>query len=145
MTSGETSLRADELRVWRGFLRWSERVTVAVAQSLGTTGLSQPDYEVLKRLEEAGGTLSRQELEQGLAWSPSRLSHQLRRMEERGLVGRADAGYGRLVLVGISERGRAQVVVADEAHAAAVRAHLLDSLPGDMRAFLLNERDQTNC
>ncbi|WP_214411290.1 MarR family winged helix-turn-helix transcriptional regulator [Sphaerisporangium fuscum] len=137
--SGASALSADELRVWRAFLRWSENVTAGIAQSLAAeAALSQPDYEVLKRLLEAGGGLSRQALEQSLSWSPSRLSHQLRRMEARGLVGRDDAGYGRYVNVEITADGREVMAAADAAHAAAVRRCLLDVLPADMRAFLLS-------
>lgn len=134
-------LSPGELDTWRGFLRWSEGVIASVAQSLLEAGLSQPDYEVLKRLAEAGGgELSRQALEQSLGWSPSRLSHQLRRMEARGLVTRADAGRGRHVNVELTDGGRQLVAAADGAHAVAVRRHLLDPLPAEVRAFLVSAR-----
>lgn len=138
-----TPLSAGEVALWRGFLRWSETVTAGVAQSLAVgAGLSQPDYEVLKRLAETGdGALSRQSLEQSLGWSPSRLSHQLRRMEARGLVARADAGRGRHVNVELAEEGWELLAAADGAHAAAVRRHLLDPLPPEVRAFLLAEQE----
>jgi DNA-binding MarR family transcriptional regulator len=132
-------LAADELLLWRNFLLWSEGVTAAVAQALtAETGLSKPDYEVLKRLLEADGALPRQLLQQSLRWSPSRLSHQLRRMEARGLVGRSDAGRGRNVNVGIGPSGSQAMAAADRVHDEAVRRHLLGSLPAEVRAFLLS-------
>jgi DNA-binding MarR family transcriptional regulator len=135
--SAGVALAGDELRLWRNFLQWSEGVTAAVAQALAVeVGLSQPDYEVLKRLLEADGALPRQALEQSLSWSPSRLSHQLRRMEARGLVARAGSGHGRHVNVEIADGGRGVMAAADRAHAQAVRRHLLDALPDDVRGFL---------
>jgi DNA-binding MarR family transcriptional regulator len=132
-------LAADELQLWRNFLLWSEGVTAAVAQALtAEAGLSKPDYEVLKRLLEAGGALSRQLLERSLGWSPSRLSHQLRRMEARGLVERADAGQGRNVNVAIARGGGSVMAAAERVHAEAVRSHLLVTLPVEVRAFLLS-------
>lgn len=132
------ALDVEELSIWRNFLLWSEGVTGAVAQALSSgANLSKPDYEVLKRLLEADGALPRQALEQSLGWSPSRLSHQLRRMEARGLVGRADAGQGRNVNVAVAPGGRQAMAVADQVHAEAVRRHLLDGLPAEVRKFLL--------
>jgi DNA-binding MarR family transcriptional regulator len=53
------------------------------------TGLSEADYEILARLTESPGESTRAlALRCGLEWEKSRLSHQLRRMEQRGLVTR---------------------------------------------------------
>jgi DNA-binding MarR family transcriptional regulator len=131
------ALTAAEVAVWRGFLRWSESVTAAVAQALTEdAGLSVADYEVLKRLLDADGSLPRQTVEKSLSWSPSRLSHQLRRMEARDLVGRSDAGRGRQVDVELTAAGRALIGAADEVHAVAVRGALLAQVPAEVRAFL---------
>jgi DNA-binding MarR family transcriptional regulator len=54
------------------------------------TGLSEADAAVLiALLETPDARLHSFELRCGLAWEKSRLSHQLRRMEARGLVERA--------------------------------------------------------
>jgi DNA-binding MarR family transcriptional regulator len=53
------------------------------------TGLSEADYEILCALIDTPGESARAiALRCGLEWEKSRLSHQLRRMEERGLVSR---------------------------------------------------------
>ena len=53
------------------------------------TGLSEADAAVLVALlETPDEQLHSFELRCGLAWEKSRLSHQLRRMEARGLIGR---------------------------------------------------------
>lgn len=130
-------LTGDDLGTWRGFLRWSEGVRADVAQSLGEhAGLSTADYEILKRLREAEGSWARQELEKSLQWSPSRLSHQLARMEARGLIRRVGTGHGRQIDVELREDGRQSIIRADAIHAAAVRSALLDRLPADVAAFL---------
>lgn len=119
-------LSRSELEIWRGFLRFSEQVVSDVGQALvNETPLTATDYEVLKRLLEAGGTLPQSTLQQSLQWSASRLSHQLRRMDDRSLLGRTEAGQGRAVNVAIMEGGRAAMAIAEVVHARAVRTALL--------------------
>jgi DNA-binding MarR family transcriptional regulator len=53
-------------------------------------GVSVPDYEILSALcATPAGRMRPRDLGLGLQWEKSRLSHQLRRMESRGLVERA--------------------------------------------------------
>lgn len=132
-------LDADEVATWRGFLRWAEGVTAAVSRALNEeAGVSHSDYSILIRIFEGGGALPRQDLEQRLSWSTSRLSHQLRRMEAKNLVRRRDTGSGRLVDVELTPTGRDLIDIATGVHAAAVRAALLDDLPDEVRKFLAN-------
>jgi len=123
-------LSAQEQSLWRGFLAWSEAVTALVGRDLfNATGLSRPDFEVLVRLHEApSSTLTQRDLGASLGWSPSRLSHQLERMEARDLVTRVDAGTGRLRDVGLTEDGAQEIAEAVQVHAAAVRTHFLAPL-----------------
>lgn len=54
-------------------------------------GISGPDFEILHSLASAeGNRLRAGALAQALGWEKSRISHQVRRMAERGLVERAD-------------------------------------------------------
>ena len=56
------------------------------------TGLSGPDFGVLSRLVDLGqGAMRQQVLAESMGWDKSRLSHQLTRMQEKGLVERRDA------------------------------------------------------
>src|SRR5579862_5204801 len=83
-------LDPDEDRAWRGWLTLNERLRGQIARDLQVEcGLSDPDYMVLVHLSETEGHRVRmQELAARLNWSKSRLSHQLDRMQARGLVSR---------------------------------------------------------
>lgn len=123
------SLSAEELRLWRDFLRWSEHTTAAVGADLAArSSLSVSDFEVAIRLHDAGGELLQRELLDSLAWSASRLSHQLRRMQQRGLIARSAAGHGRSVRVALTPVGRTELACAMAVHARSVREHFLDAL-----------------
>lgn len=121
-------LSPEEVRTWRSFLRWSEGIVAQVAAELAAkSSLSVSDFEVAARLERDGGLLQG-ELAESLAWSPSRLSHQLKRMEQRGLVERVTAGRGRAVRVEMTARGRSEYTVAAQVHADAVRGSFLHNV-----------------
>ncbi len=61
-----------------------------VARDLAAdSGLSEADYDVLSNLSETpGARLRLTELAAHMRWSPSRLSHHVTRMQQRGLVTR---------------------------------------------------------
>lgn len=126
------SLTAEELGLWRDFLHWSEHTMAAVGADLASrSSLSVSDFEVAIRLHDAGGELLQRELLDALAWSASRLSHQLRRMEQRGLISRSAAGHGRSLRVGLTPAGRSELDAAIAVHARSVREHFLRPLtPG---------------
>jgi DNA-binding MarR family transcriptional regulator len=136
--NASATLSAQEQSLWRGFLEWSEAVTAVVGRDLfNATGLSRPDFEILVRLHEApGSTLTQRDLGESLGWSPSRLSHQLERMDARGLVTRVDAGTGRLREVGLTEHGAQEIGEAVQVHALAVRTHFLGRLDEHERQAL---------
>jgi DNA-binding MarR family transcriptional regulator len=71
-------------------------------------GISVPDYDILSALcASPAGRMRPRDLGLGLQWEKSRLSHQLRRMESRGLVERAVCDEdGRGALVGATAAGR---------------------------------------
>lgn len=118
-------------------MRWSEAVTSAVARKLiEDVAVSQADYSILVRLSEAGGTIPRQVLETSLSWSASRLSHQLTRMEARGLLRRTDAGFGRNINIEVTDAGSDLFKAAEVIHGDAVRADFLDTLPSAVAEFL---------
>jgi len=118
-------LTDDELRLWHAWKRASERVRARVAETIAAeTGLSDPDFAILTRVEDAAdGALRQNELAASLGWHRSRLSHQLTRMQERGLVTRVAAGTG--VEVRATSAGREVIARARPHHAAAVREHLI--------------------
>jgi DNA-binding MarR family transcriptional regulator len=116
----------------------TETVRGLVARDIAdATGLSDPDYGILSRLADLGGGRLRQhELAASMNWSKSRLSHQLSRMQSRGLVDRARSTDG-AVDVTISGAGRDALADARPVHATAVRRYLLERLgPNQIPAVL---------
>lgn len=94
------------------------------------SGLSEADYDVLSTLTEDGGPSWRaRELAARLLWSSSRLAHQVRRMEERGLVCRtACDDDGRGALIELTELGASTLKAAAPPHVEAVRSNFIDLL-----------------
>ena len=103
-------------------------MTEAVAREIAAAAdLSIPEFAVLTRLVELGdGSLRQQELARLLGWDRSRLSRQVSRMADRGLVTRNQSGPTRLIAA--TDHGRAAVRAARPAHARAVRRVLLDQI-----------------
>lgn len=119
--------RSAELELWFAWKRANELVRAQLAEDIFTaTGLSDPDFGILIRVDDAGGVLRQSRLAVSMGWDRSRLSHQLSRMEARGLLGRRRIAGG--VEVVISDAGRAAATSARPVHEAAVRLHLLDPL-----------------
>src|SRR5690606_42004443 len=80
---------------------------------------------------------TRRSLDLALQWEKSRLSHQLARMEKRGLIERTEcAEDGRGQIVGVTDAGRRAIQAAAPAHVAAVRRLFLDAL--DRKSTRLN-------
>ena len=121
------ALTPDEAALWHDWKRACETVRARIGEEItAATGLSDPDYGVLTRVDDAGGALRQNVLAASMGWHRSRLSHHLSRMEGRGLVTRRAVGAGVEVLA--TDAGRAEVGRARPVHAAAVRRHLVEPL-----------------
>ena len=118
-----------ELRVWQAFLLMGEDVLSRVGRDIAqATGLSGPEFGVLSRLSAIGkGEMRQQDLARVMTWDKSRLSHQLTRMQQRGLVERRYAN-GNTVLVVLTKLGREKLEAAHPIHAESVRRNLLSRL-----------------
>ena len=81
-----------EAHLWRSWLRLNQELLSALEEQINREGgLSGADYAVLVPLSAApDGMLRARELGREILWDRSRLSHQLRRMEQRGLLVRDD-------------------------------------------------------
>jgi DNA-binding MarR family transcriptional regulator len=78
--------------MWRAFTGMRRSLDRVLEQRLQRdAGISTADFDVLRSLAEAEGQRLRAgALAEVLDWEKSRISHQVRRMAERGLVQRAD-------------------------------------------------------
>lgn len=123
-------LTVEEQRLWHAWKTAADTVRQRVAEDIKTSsGLSDQDFSIVTRLVELGdGSLRQNELSASLRWDRSRLSHQLTRMENRGLVTRSAVDGG--VLVRITDEGARLARGARPTHADAVRKHLLHRIEG---------------
>ena len=120
-----------EDRAWRGYLRMRTLLHARILRDLAReAGLSGPDYDVLSHVSESSGRRSRLgELAERMAWSRSRLSHHLTRMERRGLVIREDCpSDGRGAFVVLTDAGFRVIQAAAPGHVASVRRNFVDLL-----------------
>ena len=126
-------LSDSEQQAWRGFMEMSGAVRRRMSRHLQRdSGLSDADYEILVRLSETpGGSLRAIELASATEWEKSRLSHQIRRMTERGLVTKGTCNNTRHAHVELSPQGRAAIDAAAPRHVAHVRADFFDALSAE--------------
>ena len=127
-------LEPHEDRAWRAYRRLFTMLESRLARDLAEgSDLSMADYTVLSNLVEAEERRWRvSELADYMQWSPSRLSHQLTRMEKRGLVERqAVPDDGRGAMAVLTEAGYEAIRNATPGHMKAVRRHMIDLLDPD--------------
>jgi DNA-binding MarR family transcriptional regulator len=120
-----------EDRAWRAWLAMAERLRSQIGRDLqADSALSDADYMVLVHLSEAGDHRMRMtDLAARLNWSKSRLSHQLARMQARGLVERDECpSDARGAFAVLGPCGLAEIEQAAPRHVASVRRHLIDVL-----------------
>lgn len=128
---GLKRLDAREARAWRGFQQMRAQLTAHLARQLEQeSGLTEAEYAVLVVVSEAAGRRIRaRDLCETLGWERSRLSHQIDRMENRGVVERAPcAGDARGFDLVLTSQGLAIIEAAAPLHLAAVRRCFADVL-----------------
>lgn len=124
-------LSEEQQQVWRAWLRLNRELPAALGRHMHeNSSLSMADFEVLVALTDVpDGRLRISELASGMNWERSRVSHQLRRMEARGLVDRAGCpDDGRGSFVGITSTGRRAIEQAAPEHVEEVRRVFVDVL-----------------
>lgn len=124
----------DELRAWRGYIETARALDARLTSRLQKeSGLSTGDYTVLLALSEADGRrLRSSELADAVGWERSRLSHHLRRMEDRGLVRREECAVDyRGAWVVLTDDGAHAFRSASVPHLRAVRELFVDALDPD--------------
>jgi DNA-binding MarR family transcriptional regulator len=138
-------LDSREDRAWRAFMHAHHRLGVRLNQlQLQDSGLTLADYEVLAVLSEhPAGRMPARELCASLQWEKSRLSHQVRGLQERGLVAREpNPADGRSAVIILLPAGRRAIEDAAPQHVRNVRRNFIDLLtPAELDMLTaLNER-----
>ena len=124
-------LDEDELATWVKLIAVVELLPgVLDSQLRRDAGLTHFEYFVLAMLSEAADrTLRMTTLAQRTNATLPRLSHVVRRLEDRGLVERFPCpDDGRATNALLTQSGLAEVVAAAPGHAANVRHHIIDAL-----------------
>ena len=120
-----------EARAWRALQLMHMRLDGELARELAAeSGLSYQDYVVLVALTaQPEGRMRLFELGAVLSWEKSRLSHQVQRMADRGLVKKDRCAADRRgAFVSVTSHGRQEIQAAAPGHVAAVRRLFIDHL-----------------
>lgn len=139
MTVGTRWLDDEERGAWLGLIAVAELLPgVLDSQLRRDAGITHYDYFVLAMLSEAPGrTLRMTALAQVTNATLPRLSHVVRRLEERGLVERFPCpDDARATNARLSESGWDLVTQAAPGHVATVRTRALDGLDREQLAQL---------
>ena len=132
-------LSDDEQQAWRAFVAGSQMLMHQLGRELQRDhGLTHNDYEILVRLSESPELRMRMtDLAEQCLLSKSRLSHQITRMEEAGLVARAVCPSDRRgAFAVLTDEGMRRLEKAAPSHVEGVRDHFIDRLSNDELATL---------
>ncbi|WP_344582657.1 ArsR family transcriptional regulator [Streptomyces lunalinharesii] len=128
-----------ERAAWSAALSMADDLRALVSGTLTPeTGLGQADFLVLTRLQAAPEyrLAGLKALAAKLEWSPSRLSHHLKRMKTRGLVELAYEADGQLI-VNATDAAVRTMETAAVLHARAVRRFFLSEVTEDEREVVV--------
>ena len=138
-------LDAREARLWQSYRDTHRDLMRALeARLIGNSGLSGADYALMHPLSVAeDGVLRTRDLGKSVGWERSRLSHQVSRMEKRGLVCREECtSDARGSMVRLTPLGRKAIEAAAPDHVAAVRSFFFDHLTAEEQTQLAGLLDR---
>ena len=126
-------LTDEEQQAWRATVQLSQLLMRQLDRDLTPYNLNGRDYEILVELSEAPDhRLRMTDLADATSQSRSRLSHQISRMEKRGLVRRDDCeGDKRGTFAVLTSAGMAAIERAAPSHVENVRRHFVDRLTAE--------------
>ena len=136
-----SSVSEEEWEVWRAFRTMNRQLYLTLDRRLQQdAAISGPDYEILLTLfESPRNQLRSRELGERLGWEKSRLSHQVPRMEARGLAERTECDTdARGTWIGITAAGRRTTLRAMRDHALTIRRLFFDVLSAEEQSTLRN-------
>ena len=134
-----TAVSPAEWETWRTMRSMRRQLDLALERELQqTAGISNADYGVLGMLFEAPDRqLRANELGAALAWEKSRVSHQVSRMEKRGLVERVECDTdARGTWIRVTPSGSRAMLSATRDHGASLRKYFLDVVTEEELAVL---------
>ena len=129
------TLTPDQQRTWLAYMRVQLRLTYEMNRQLqADSNLSLSDYDVLNALRYApGGRTVISELAAQISWERSRLSHHVRRLENRELVeSRPAPADRRATEITLTDQGWDEITRASSGHIDLVRRLFFDGLPDEL-------------
>jgi DNA-binding MarR family transcriptional regulator len=149
VSSSGSGLTAEQEATWFAYMRVGLRLNYEINRELqADSDLSHQDFHVLNALADSPGQrLQLSELAIRIGWERSRVSHQVLRMETRGLVERQPSSTdARATDAALAQPGRDALRQATPGHAALVKQMFFDgldpSLLGPLRAALDQVHEQ---
>jgi DNA-binding MarR family transcriptional regulator len=128
-----------ERDLWRTFYVMRRQLELTLERRLhADAGISGADYEILIALfSDSSRRLRAGQIGDIIGWEKSRVSHQISRMEQRGLVKREECGDdARGVWVGLTPEGSRVVLGAARDRRDAVRQYFFDVLSDEEKEVL---------
>jgi len=128
-------LTDEEQQAWRATVQLSQLLLRQLDRDLTAHGLNGRDYEIMVELSEAPEhRLRMTDLADATSQSRSRLSHQITRMEKRGLVRRDDCeGDKRGTFAVLTKAGFEAIERVAPYHVEQVRRHYIDRLTAEQQ------------
>ena len=140
------ALEPEEWELWHAWMRAQRLLARELDRDLQRDhGITKAEFSVLVTLHQApGGELRVGALVESLSWEKSRVSHQLTRMENRGLVERTgNETAGRRTRIGLTPQGREAVRTAIDGHAGNIRRHFFDVVTPEQTEAIRAWSEQT--
>ena len=147
-------LNEREARAWRGYQRMRAELGGHLSRQMNRdSNLTESEFEILVVVSEAPDRRIRsRDLCQTLAWERSRLSHQISRMESRGMIRRESCdGDARGFDVLLTDAGLEAIETAAPKHLVEVRRCFVDLLTdeqlitlGDIAQAITTHLDSAN-
>jgi DNA-binding MarR family transcriptional regulator len=128
-------LSPSQKRAWVAYMRVQLRMNYEINRQLQLdSDLSLADYHVLNALSNAPDhKLQITDLAALIGWERSRLSHQVRRLCERGLTKRVQSeDDGRATDAVLTKKGLSAIVAAAPGHVALVKKLFFQPLPDEL-------------
>lgn len=132
-------LTATEQQAWRSYLYGNLRLMEQLNREVQLNSeLTLAEYRILVMLSEAPGrSLRMSDLADGVLSSRSRLTHQIRRMEQENLVRRVSClDDGRGVNAELTDEGHRRLVEAAPSHVEDVRRNFIDLMTPEQMAVI---------
>jgi DNA-binding MarR family transcriptional regulator len=139
------ALTSEQEATWFAYMRVVLRLNYEINRELQVdSDLSHQDFHVLNALADSPGQrLQLTDLAIRIGWERSRVSHQVLRMESRGLVERRPSGTdARATDAALTAHGQEALQQATPGHAALVKQMFFDGLDPDLLTPLHEALDQ---